>query len=61
MRLNQYGKIAESVWQEIPLHHPDINNGISTKRVDIPCLTIVSVMLERPDAPSFPSGRSISG
>jgi putative transposase len=28
MRLNQYGKIAESVWQEIPLHYPDINNGI---------------------------------
>jgi putative transposase len=28
MRLNQYGKIAESVWQEIPLHYPDINNNI---------------------------------
>jgi hypothetical protein len=24
-------------------------------------LTAVGVMLERPDAPSFPSGRSISG
>ncbi|MBN1189913.1 MAG: transposase [Dehalococcoidales bacterium] len=28
MRLNQYGNIAESVWQEIPLHYPDINNNI---------------------------------
>jgi putative transposase len=28
MRLNQYGKIAELVWQEIPLHYPDINNNI---------------------------------
>ncbi len=28
MRLNQYGKIVESVWQEIPLHYPDINNTI---------------------------------
>jgi putative transposase len=28
MRLNQYGKIAESVWQEMPLHYPDINNNI---------------------------------
>jgi putative transposase len=28
MRLNQYGQIAESVWQELPLHYPDINNSI---------------------------------
>jgi putative transposase len=28
MRLNQYGIIADSVWQEIPLHYPDINNSI---------------------------------
>jgi putative transposase len=28
MRLNQYGKIAEAVWQEIPLHYPDINTAI---------------------------------
>jgi hypothetical protein len=26
MRLNQYGKMATSVWHEIPLHYPDINN-----------------------------------
>jgi putative transposase len=28
MRLNQNGQIAESVWQELPLHYPDINNSI---------------------------------
>jgi putative transposase len=28
MRLNQYGKIGKSVWQEIPLHYPDTNNNI---------------------------------
>jgi putative transposase len=28
MRLNQYGKMAESVWQEIPLHYPEINNEL---------------------------------
>jgi putative transposase len=28
MRLNQYGKITELVWREIPLHYPDINNNI---------------------------------
>jgi hypothetical protein len=27
MILNQYGQIAESVWQELPLHCPDINNN----------------------------------
>jgi putative transposase len=33
MRLNQYGNIAESVWQEI-LHYPDINNNISAYLVN---------------------------
>jgi hypothetical protein len=28
VKLNQYGKIAESVWQEIPLHYPDTNKNI---------------------------------
>jgi hypothetical protein len=28
MSLNQYGNIAESAWQEIPLYYPDIDNGI---------------------------------
>jgi putative transposase len=28
MRLNQYGQNAESVWQELPLQYPDINNSI---------------------------------
>jgi putative transposase len=28
MRLTQCGKISESVWQEIPLHYPDIDNNI---------------------------------
>jgi putative transposase len=28
MRPNQYGKRATEVWQEIPLHYPDINNNV---------------------------------
>ena len=28
MSLNQYGKIVASIWKEIPLHYPDIDNAI---------------------------------
>jgi putative transposase len=28
MRLNQYGEIVKTVWKEIPLHYPEINNAI---------------------------------
>ena len=28
MKLNPLGKIAESVWKEIPLHYPEVNNEV---------------------------------
>ena len=28
MKLNPFGKVVESVWQEIPLHYPEVNNEV---------------------------------
>ncbi len=30
MKLNHYGEIVESVWKNIPLHYPEVNNEVST-------------------------------
>lgn len=28
MKLNTFGEVVESVWREVPLHYPEVNNEI---------------------------------